>query len=88
VLGISTDKLADQQKFVEKEKLEMPLLADTDQKVAKEFGSLRPTGGFANRETFIIDKEGKIRKIYRGVKNAGGHNQDVLKYIKENLGSK
>jgi peroxiredoxin len=66
----------------------MPLLADTEQKVAREFGSLRPSGGFANRDTFVVDKKGTIRKIYRGVKNPSDHAGDVLKYIKGNLGSK
>jgi peroxiredoxin len=66
----------------------MPLLADTEQQVSKTLGSLRPSGGFANRDTFVIDKKGTIRKIYRGVKNPADHAGDVLKYIKENLGSK
>jgi len=38
VIGISTDTMDLQQKFVDKEKLNFPLLADTDQKVTKTFG--------------------------------------------------
>lgn len=87
VFGISTDNVEAQTKFIEKEKLTLPLLADPDKKITKEFGSLRPTGA-ANRDTFVIDKEGKIRKIFRGVKDAGGHPKEVFEYVKTNLSGK
>ena len=48
VLGISVDKLDDQEKFTEKEKLTVPLLADPDKKVATDYGALG-NSGFANR---------------------------------------
>ena len=84
-MGISADKVEDQKKFIDKEKLPYPLLADPDRKVIKEFGSLRPGGGFANRDTIVIGKDGSIKKIFRAVKDAGEHPKDVLKYVKENL---
>lgn len=85
VFGISTDNAEAQAKFIEKEKLTIPLFADPEKSVTTKFGALRPTGGIANRDTFVIDKEGKIRKIYRGVKNAGDHPKEVYDYVKENL---
>ena len=88
VLGVSMDSLETQTKFAESLSSPFPLLADPDQKVTREFGSLRPTGGLANRDTFVIDKEGNVKKIYRGVKNAGDHPEEVLKYVQENLGKK
>jgi peroxiredoxin Q/BCP len=84
VIGISTDKLADQEKFTKKEKLNFPLFADPDKKIARAYGVLSPRG-FANRTTFVIDKKGTIRKIYK-VGNASAHPQEVLDYVKENLG--
>ncbi len=63
----------------------MPLLADTEMTVARAFGSLRPGGAYANRDSFVIGKDGNIKKVYRGVKDPGGHAGDVLKYVKENL---
>jgi thioredoxin-dependent peroxiredoxin len=83
VLGISTDKLEDQQKFIDKEKLNFPLLADNEQKMAKAFGVMRDDK-VTKRVTFVIDKEGKIAKIYENVKPKG-HPEEVLKYVKENL---
>ena len=40
VIGISTDTLADQKKFTEKETLKTPLLADPDKKVTAAYGAL------------------------------------------------
>jgi thioredoxin-dependent peroxiredoxin len=83
VLGISTDKLEDQQKFIDKEKLNFPLLADNERKMANAFGVMRDDK-VTKRVTFVIDKEGKIAKIYENVKPKG-HPEEVLKYVKENL---
>jgi peroxiredoxin Q/BCP len=86
VIGISTDKLEDQNKFTEKEKLNFPLLADTEKTVAKEFGVplVGPQMGYAARWTFIIDKKGVVRKIYKMV-TPDKHPDEVIEYIRENL---
>jgi peroxiredoxin Q/BCP len=83
VIGISTDKLEDQVKFTEKEKLNFPLFADPDKKATEAFGALSPRGLEA-RYTFVIDKKGVVRKIYKQVTPAD-HPEEVLKYIKDNL---
>jgi peroxiredoxin Q/BCP len=88
VIGISTDTLTDQERFTAKEKLNFPLLADDQHKVAKEFGVLMPNGKYAKRATFIIDKDGKIAKIFPAVGNAGGHAQEVLAWIRTHLNKK
>jgi peroxiredoxin len=43
--------------------------------------------GFASRVTFVIDKNGTVRKIYM-VSNPAKHPEEVLGYIKENLAGK
>jgi len=83
VIGISTDTLADQQQFTDKEKLNFPLLADPDKKVTQAFGALSPRG-VAQRYTFVIDKTGTVRKVYTTV-NPQAHPEEVVKYVKENL---
>jgi peroxiredoxin Q/BCP len=85
VIGISTDTLAFQEKFTKKEKLNFPLLADDERKVAKLFGVLMPNGQYARRATVVIDKEGIVAKIYPAVGNAGAHPQEVLDYVKTEL---
>jgi peroxiredoxin Q/BCP len=86
IIGISTDTLADQQKFTDKENLNFSLLADPEKKATKAYGVLNPRG-FANRETFIIDKKGMIRRIYNKV-DATMHPAEVLKFVKDNLAQK
>ena len=75
-----------QEKFCEKEELNFALVADSDKKVAKTYGVLS-TAGFASRTTFVIDKKGVVRKVYK-VSNAADHPEEVLKYVKENLAGK
>jgi peroxiredoxin Q/BCP len=88
VIGISTDPLAQQQRFTDKEKLNFPLYADAEQKTVKTFGVLMPNLPFAKRATFVIDKQGIIRHIYPQVANAGAHPQEVLEYVRKNLATK
>ena len=65
ILGASADDVPLQQKFIEKEKLTYPLLADKDMKLIKELGIVSPKNDkISQRVTFVIDKEGKIVKIY------------------------
>ncbi len=80
IIGISTDKVEEQQKFTDKEKLNFPLFADPEKKVTKAFGVLN-TNGNAKRWTFIIDKEGVVRKIYTEVAPAK-HPEEVVEFIK------
>ncbi len=85
-MGISVDKLEAQKRFSDKERLTYPLLADAEKKTAKAYGVLSERG-LSNRVTFIIDKDGVVRKIYRKVnppENAG----EVLDWIKTNLKDK
>jgi peroxiredoxin Q/BCP len=86
VVGVSTDTLDEQEKFTTKEKLKFPLLADEEKTVAKAYGVLGKTGRAA-RQTFIIDKEGKLRKIYTEVKPAN-HPKEVVEFVKKKLAEK
>ncbi len=64
----------------------MPLLADTEKKVAEAFGVYveknmygRKTMGL-ERTTFIIGKDGTIKKIFPKVK-VDGHMEEVLETL-------
>lgn len=80
ILGASADTEAKQQEFIEKHKLPYALLADTDLKLIQALGIQSPGGKVSKRVTFVIDKEGKIAKIYDKV-SPKGHPDDVLKYV-------
>jgi peroxiredoxin Q/BCP len=89
VIGISTDTLEKQEEFTKGSKLNFPLYADPDKKIAREYGVLNAERGVANRATFVIDKKGVLRKVYAaGTVNPKQHPEEVISYIKENLESK
>jgi thioredoxin-dependent peroxiredoxin len=84
ILGVSAQGEASHQKFTAKYKLNFPLLADTDGKVAKAYGAmggmlgfLKSAIGVADRITFIIDEEGKITHVLDDVDSAN-HAEQVL----------
>lgn len=86
ILGVSPDSPAKHQKFKEKHNLPFTLLADEDHAVCelygvwgrKKFMGREYDGVF--RTTFLIDKDGKIKKVYKNVKPAE-HSAEVLKDI-------
>ncbi|KPK49944.1 MAG: hypothetical protein AMS22_12915 [Thiotrichales bacterium SG8_50] len=80
VLGISIDNQESHAEFTKKYSLPFPLLADTDGKVASQYGSYFSFGPmrYARRHTFIIDPDGRIASIYRKVKPAA-HSDDVIR---------
>jgi thioredoxin-dependent peroxiredoxin len=74
VLGVSVDSVDSHKKFCAKEGLNFKLLADSDGKVSREYGSLTNLGvvKFAARHTFLIDPAGKVAKsIYATLTPAG-----------------
>jgi thioredoxin-dependent peroxiredoxin len=79
VLGVSLDSVDSHKKFCTKESLNFKLLADTEHKVTDSYGSLTNLGvaKFAARNTFLIDPNGKIAKVYTGVDPAK-HSAEVL----------
>jgi thioredoxin-dependent peroxiredoxin len=66
VLGVSTDNEKSHKEFCTKEGLSFKLLADTKHDVAKAYGSLG-TGSYAERNTFLIDPNGKIVRVFTSV---------------------
>jgi peroxiredoxin Q/BCP len=84
ILGVSVDSAQSHKDFCAKEGLNFKLLADPDGKVSTEYGSTLDYKGakMAARNTFIIDPQGKIAKVYTGVKPAD-HSEQVLKDLEE-----
>lgn len=67
VVGVSVDDTASHANFARKHNLPFPLLADTTGETAARYHSLRGDGrpgNLAKRDTFLIDPEGRIAKIY------------------------
>ena len=83
VCGISVDDSASHAAFALKYKLPFALLADRSGQVAARYGSLLNLGVFriAKRNTFLVDPQGKVAKVYVGV-NAGRNAQDVVEDLR------
>ena len=83
IVGISKDDVDSHKKFCDKMKISYILLSDIDTEVSKKFG-VWGKKKFMGREfmgvirsTFLVDKKGKIFKVYPKVKPAG-HSKEVL----------
>lgn len=83
IVGISPDSEESHTKFRDKMGIPYNLVADTENKVSREYGvyGLKQFMGReymgVNRSTFLVDKSGKIAKIFRKVKPAG-HSKEVF----------
>lgn len=86
VLGVSTDSVASHQKFAEKYGLSFPLLSDTDAHVAQLYHVYGEKNMYGrkfmgvNRSTFLIDKDGVVRKVWHKVKPEE-HANEVLEAV-------
>jgi peroxiredoxin len=66
VFGISVDTATRNRNFAKALNLSYPLLSDVDLEVSKAYGVLNPQTQFANRTTFVVDKQGVIQYIEEG----------------------
>ncbi len=88
IYGISKDNLKSHDKFRDKYKIKFDLLADEEIKVLRKYKVWRKKK-FMGREfmgiirsTFLIDKKGKILRIWDNVK-VKDHAKEVLKTLEE-----
>ena len=87
ILGVSIDSVKSHENFASKHHLLFPLLADEDKKVCTEYGVFKEKSMYGKtfmgieRTTFVIDKNGIIRKIWTKVK-VEGHIDEVLEFIR------
>lgn len=87
IVGISPDDETLHDGFREKMDIPFPLVADTENQVSKKYGVYGVKSFMGKdymgvtRSTFLVDKKGKIVKIFKRVKPAG-HSQDVFDALK------
>lgn len=88
MVGVSKDSVKSHEKFSAKHELNFPLIADPDLAILSAYGALKQKKMFGktvngtDRSTFLIDKDGRIARIWRGVK-VTGHADEVLAAIDE-----
>lgn len=87
ILGVSADAVDSHEAFAARYSLGFPLLADTDTSVARAYGAYGkkdPLGTGSEgvlRKTFVIDRDGILRKTYPNVK-VEEHADEVLAFLK------
>jgi thioredoxin-dependent peroxiredoxin len=87
ILGVSTDSLDSHGKFIEKFTLNFPLLSDPDAALATAYGVWQEKNMYGKksmgivRTTFVIDKQGVIRKVFPKVK-VDQHADAVLEVVR------
>lgn len=87
VFGVSRDTIASHEKFKNKMSFPFELLSDADETVCSIFGVMKMKNMYGRqvrgveRSTFVIDREGRIAREWRGVK-VPGHAQEVLDFIR------
>lgn len=88
VLGVSKDSIASHKKFAEKHKLNFTLLSDPTATVIKQYGAWGEKKMFGKtyegikRNTYLLNKTGKIVKTYENV-NPMTHINEITKDLKK-----
>lgn len=88
ILGVSPDKEASHQKFIEKHGLPFSLLVDEEHAVAEQYGVWKLKKNFGKeymgieRSTFLIDPTGTVVKEWRKVR-VKGHVEDALATLQQ-----
>jgi len=86
VLGVSRDSLASHRKFIDKYSLNFTLLSDEELEVHRLYGTWKLKNNYGKtywgteRSTFVVDKKGRIARIFRKVR-VDGHEAEVLKVL-------
>jgi len=81
VIGVSSDSVESHKRFKEKYKLPFILISDPDGKIRELYGAK----GFIlpGRVTFVIDKNGIVRHIYKSQFNPANHVNEALKALEK-----
>jgi peroxiredoxin Q/BCP len=80
ILGVSLDSIAKHKEFTEKDRLNFPLLYDEGGKISAAYGVPLEENRYPARWTFLIDRNGRIAKIYHKVA-VRQHSQELQEVI-------
>ena len=81
LFAISIDTVDAQKKFVEEYNIPFLHLSDPTKQTCKKYAGLN-IAGLAKRSTFIIDKQGIIKKIFRNI-DVNNHGQEIANSLRQ-----
>lgn len=93
VVGVSRDKVSAHVRFIEKQALPYPLLADAEQTLIRACKLIVNKTMYGKpvtkvlRSTFILDENGIVLRVYENVTPLG-HAREVLNFLREHLAAK
>lgn len=86
IVGVSKDSLRSHENFITKFLFPFPLIADTEQELCDAFGVIVEKSMYGrkytgiDRSTWVFDKKGVLKNVWRGVK-VKGHAAEVLEAV-------
>jgi peroxiredoxin Q/BCP len=83
VIGVSADSAERHRRFAAEHRLPFLLLADADGALRKAFGVPKTLGLLPGRVTYVIDKEGVVRHVFRAQLSAEPHVAEALRVLRE-----
>jgi peroxiredoxin Q/BCP len=82
VIGVSGDTAARHQEFASSHRLPFTLASDVDGKARQAFDVPKSLGLMPGRVTYVIDKEGIVRHVFRAQFAADRHVQEALRVVR------
>ena len=81
LFAISVDNVESQKKFVDEYDIPYLHLSDAQKDACKKYSGLN-IAGLAKRVTFIIDKNGVIKNIFRNI-DVQNHGKQIVEFLKK-----
>jgi thioredoxin-dependent peroxiredoxin len=83
VIGISSDSAARHAAFAGQHQLPFTLLSDQGGQVRKLYGVPAVLGLLPGRVTYVIDRQGTVRHVFKSMTNIGQHVSDALDIVRQ-----
>jgi thioredoxin-dependent peroxiredoxin len=83
VIGVSSDSVDRHASFAGKHNLPFTLLSDPGGTVRKLYGVPATLGIIPGRVTYVIDRDGIVRRVFNSMTNIGGHVREALDMVRQ-----
>jgi peroxiredoxin Q/BCP len=83
VWGVSNGSSSSHLAFANKNKLQYPLLCDKNDSLRKAFKVPKVLGLLDGRVTYVIDRNGFVKHIFRDLLNGPEHIKEAIRVLKE-----
>ncbi|HEU4582644.1 MAG TPA: peroxiredoxin [Polyangiaceae bacterium] len=85
IVGVSPDPLQTQCEFGSRQRVQFPLLADPERRIAAAYGVLWPLLPRVRRVTFVIDESGRVELVASNELLVSRHVDAVLEHLRRRV---